>query len=79
MQTEEQAKTKWCPFSRSVWEGDNTLTSANRDSSGNYYDCDKCLGSACMAWRGASQLIDGANVPNDGNQYGYCGLAGKPF
>lgn len=39
--TEEEAKTKWCPFARSHWSGveraiDPTVS---------------CLGSGCMSWR----------------------------
>lgn len=64
--TEEEAKTKWCPFARV------DSTAANRPNPGP--NCDvtagwpPCIGSACMAWRRDVY----------GNDNGWCGLAGKP-
>lgn len=56
--TEEEAKTKWCPFTRIVMKGyrdsDALLATANRDSidagSGLGPTCN-CIASDCMAWR----------------------------
>ena len=65
--TEDEAKTKWCPFVRYAIVSKYVVSSgANRlgDDVGyheNASQC-RCIGSACMAWRPA----------------GYCGLAGKP-
>ena len=45
--TEEEAKTKWCPFARNGGEaGCNRLQST------------ECLGSACMAWRWSEEFAD---------------------
>jgi len=66
--TEEDAKTKWCPFVRFHVEGKAPTFTAtpNRDQRGT-----RCIGSACMAWRW--EYDDG----QDSGQ-GYCGLAGAP-
>lgn len=66
--TEEEAKTKWCPFSR-VHQIDNVSSTAiNRiadpsgkyDAQGNVPACTPgaslCIGSACMAWRFEPQM-----------------------
>lgn len=63
--TEDDAKTKWCPFVRSGMTDVNgspvNRWAANPTDSGvaDYYGDDKelrirwnkCIGSACMAWR----------------------------
>lgn len=70
--TEEDAKTKWCPFSRylaarKVGEMAAHLPAAvNRGHYGAPEVGTMCIGSACMAWR--SHLAG----------LGYCGLAGGP-
>lgn len=65
--TEEQAKTKWCPFvrltaSQGEWHTsrDPSLPSAPDDTQAY-----RCIASACMAWR--------SRHPENG----YCGLAGN--
>lgn len=76
--TEQEALTKWCPFSRAAnkengtgdvsiggmnrWRGEELLPKGTR-----------CLGSACMAWRETHMVTDANVDPRDG----YCGLAGK--
>jgi hypothetical protein len=53
IRTEEEAKTKWCPFVRFGW-GDvrNSAPGINRCGSGDGEMSEsKCIGSACMAWR----------------------------
>ena len=62
--TEEEAKTKWCPFARIVWAqrketGDgkwvtNGTVAFNRaqiEFSGEVHLKGFCIASACMAWR----------------------------
>lgn len=78
--TEEDAKTKWCPFVRhqslEEYGASNRAGKFNDDGVG--YDSDniwnKCVGSACMAWR-TEHFIDEKRMPD---VRGYCGLAGKP-
>ena len=85
--TEDEAKTKWCPFARV----DNTA--ANRVSAQSFAPGGDalCIGSACMAWRSRPQWrvrsdypwVDG--VPHGDNKgpnnetraAGFCGLAGE--
>lgn len=53
MLTEDEAKTKWCPFSRMAFqyrEGCNdAMITCNRDELGG--PVGPCIASACMAWR----------------------------
>lgn len=86
--TEQEAKTKWCPFAR-VGSETTGLGSINRDMrKGPAFDGAQCIGSGCMAWRksGAAkvenrkgQLVD-RDIDGTGRWHydGYCGLAGKP-
>lgn len=68
--TEEQAKTKWCPFVRLSGQP-NTFNRA--DPMEHLY----CIASACMAWRWAGyRPVPSQNVPNQNEAHGYCGLAG---
>lgn len=80
--TEDEAKTKWCPFIQVTWQGG--LLATNRD--GFIIDIDedgKCIASECMAWRWAltekelkelrEEFPDGS-FDNDCAD-GYCGLA----
>jgi len=65
--TEDEAKTKWCPFARLA-----ELDGANRGSvSGHDMPLAKCIGTACMAWRW--RIIPSKQDPHEA---GYCGLAG---
>lgn len=57
--TEEQAKSKWCPFVRLSAPVDSEAagTAGNRygdDIGGNF----RCIASACMAWRWKNQEFD---------------------
>lgn len=47
--TEEEAKTKWCPFTRAGTA--QRLAPVNRDISADVDSLTRCIGSACMAWR----------------------------
>ncbi len=82
--TEQEAKTKWCPFAR-VGSEQSGLGSLNREA--KYNDAvahARCIGSACMAWRWTERRTPAGQNPAGGsfNAYGedrgYCGLAGKP-
>lgn len=78
--TEEEAKTKWCPFVRAVADeagAEADHIGANRwaaDPGLPWGNTGLCIGSACMAWR--------AKHPAHENLYktaeGWCGLAGVP-
>ena len=66
---EYEAKEKWCPFAN-VALGEEA--SANRPYKDNFHDSCRCLGSGCMAWKYANPKT----VCDDGEDEGYCGLAG---
>ena len=78
--TEDEAKTKWCPFVLS----DNSDNAINRwcDGAfqlkdGSYKDAFKCIGSECMAWR--TTFIEREDPSGEVVRHnGYCGLAGTP-
>jgi hypothetical protein len=75
--TEEEAKTKWCPFARCY----------TSDGSYNRYDhgispATACIGAKCMSWRWVKDPLIAAmthkkQVPDYVGEHGYCGLAGK--
>ena len=86
MLTEEEAKTKWCPFARQSDEGTGAY---NRYQDMTMPPSCLCIASACMAWRWIdepylnetqrNQLIE--NMPILGiievkRERGFCGLAG---
>lgn len=51
--TDEEAKTKWCPFARpaEVRPDDCGEVRGNRNMNGTADPGALCLGSGCMAWR----------------------------
>ena len=58
--TEEEAKTKWCPFVRQAQNG--TIWSSNRwGDSRNPQPC-RCIASECMAWRWRLEREEGATI-----------------
>ena len=69
--TEDEAKTKWCPF---AIEASFNRVGINRNLEGD--PITPCIGSSCMAWR----WIDGepsiTGKPKSMCE-GYCGLAVK--
>ncbi len=94
--TEEEAKKRWCPFARCFPDNSEGMT----DGAGNRWTLDqddkpnafgndnKCIGSACMAWRWFHPGHD-PDLPrqfpdvigselNKRRDIGFCGLAGKP-
>lgn len=50
MLTEDEAKTKWCPLSRTGDTRSDERCTVNRAGNGPDVDC-YCIASACMAWR----------------------------
>jgi hypothetical protein len=85
--TEEEARTKWCPYARVImdWSEKHPVAGPfNRDrliaDSGNEEDHISqalCIGSACMAWR-CDRPEDWSAEMWTPTAHGYCGLAGKP-
>lgn len=89
--TEEEAKTKWCPFARvgvrwmdSQAESLADLAAIAVNRGENADTRSRCLGSACMAWRwepvplryhGTAVVMQS---PPPAPTDGFCGLAGKP-
>lgn len=55
--TEQEAKTRWCPFARVTVEWTNGIAAANRNLSDNEKPLTLCIGSACMAWRRKTQAF----------------------
>lgn len=94
MLSEDDAKTKWCAFSRFKFATSSDSPSSNREggpSAGQnpwLVSGTRCLASACMAWRwGRDAAGDVAyqvtKMPdNPGHTLnapmGFCGLAGRP-
>ena len=77
--TEDEAKTKWCPFAR-VTIRDDIADSWNRFEDGieAAVDGSHCIASNCMAWRwGKKPSADGVLFVED-REHGYCGLASRP-
>lgn len=89
--TEEEAKTKWCPFARAGgpmgseaqgtsynrWPSSDGTTKAMLEESGHI----KCISSACMAWRRRRWFWWPAWTVGEQMRrakIGRCGLAGKP-
>lgn len=65
--SEDEARTRWCPFSRVVkMQGDHPTDA-------EAYGQTRCIASNCMAWR-----WEAVGVLSPNNASGYCGLAGKP-
>ena len=81
--TEDEAKTKWCPFARVVSDTAAADSPANRypgDEDANAGTTNACIGSACMAWRRNTRTYAriGGGYGQTVSTHGYCGLAGKP-
>ena len=71
--TENEAKTKWCPFKR---EKGSSLYPW--ESIPEHYGTDGCcIGSACMMWRWHEQYDPNTNKMLPITE-GYCGLGGTP-
>lgn len=87
--TEDEAKTKWCPFSRYLSEGAGVnrwkqSAPPEEPHALNPVPC-RCIGSDCMAWRIDDSYLqmdmDDKGIlfrPVYGEVHGSCGLAEKP-
>ena len=71
--TEDEAKTKWCPFYRvpTAWEDDGRREAREIGEQ-------SCIASKCMAWRGEPIMTTNDDSKIVCRTDGYCGLAGKP-
>jgi hypothetical protein len=70
---EYDAKEKWCPFVRLGFSDDSSV---NRSSKDGIEKSSRCIGSRCMMWRFS---LSPNLVVEDGEDEGYCGLAGVPI
>lgn len=84
--TEDEAKTKWCPFAWRVMTPEaRILGQLERDVQDAPEPMTRCVASECMAWRWLlnTQKIDDPVTKSVGiitvssPVDGYCGLAGK--
>lgn len=78
--TEEEAKTKWCPFARvpgiSLGGHGIAINRSTEDDPKQKSLTPKCIGSDCMAWR--EDLTRDEASQGFAAQSGHCGLAGNP-
>lgn len=82
--TEDEARTKWCPFARAPFFTDAPgYPAVNRQAAGGSDLSCSCVASLCMAWRWVhgdpkdAKSKGGIMLPP--SQWpGYCGLAGGP-
>jgi hypothetical protein len=89
--TEEEAKTKWCPFARLTFSTEGFAAGNRFDDCAWAEKRALCIGSACMAWRvdgeyagawlrGQQDLLNAGKPASDKPfvPQGFCGLAGTP-
>lgn len=85
--TEEQARTKWCPFVRfHGTPSDDSISNRHGWFDNDNPGMSRCIGSVCMAWRmklsPATERKAEAEFRKGGQRIGeaegYCGLAGTP-
>lgn len=72
--TEEEAKTKWCPMSRSIHVG-RLMGGSYASPTNKNAEHSRCIASDCMMWRKRTWFNEESQI-NVGA--GYCGLAGTP-
>ena len=85
--TEDEAKTKWCPFVRVSGTGGEWHTNRPSHADVDAKPFDHCIGSACMAWRVDAERFQDArsgrlsdrDTTGHGTwiKLGHCGLAGE--
>lgn len=71
--TEDEAKTKWCPFARTY----TGCGPSNRGPQGELDDNALCVASECMAWRDHFTRTESGAIVFENRGFGYCGLAGR--
>jgi hypothetical protein len=87
--TEDEAKERWCPFSRLGSSSSPGFGGMNRDvneENGDSLRHTRCLASACAVWREteAADFVTLKAINREGYERspvpakGYCGLAGSP-
>ncbi len=74
MLTEEQARTKWCPFAQVEYD----KFPVNRLYSEPNPGACHCNASDCMAWRWFVETEQTEGSTSTVPERGYCGLAGRP-
>jgi hypothetical protein len=89
--TEDEAKKKWCPFTRLLTVDKNTGEPVSGSAAGYNrmpFEFEQavlpsavCIGSQCMAWRweragGARNAVEAA-LAGKSKTDGHCGLAGE--
>jgi len=75
--TEDEAKAKWCPFSRDFTSVGDGAVGVNRWGGGG----SRCIASACMAWRTRredSYYSAHGGLEDRPRTIGFCGLVGAP-
>ena len=78
--TEDEAKTKWCPFASArvvCWDKSNTQKLNAIWSDDGEQHTVVCIASACMAWR-RTNARPTMGEEASGQRAGFCGLAGAP-
>lgn len=78
--TEDEAKSKWCPFARGLIRSGTNMVAGNRIDNIETDPKATCIGADCMAWRWTDYEWTGnPSMPERaGGVNGHCGLAGKP-
>ena len=80
--TEDEAKTKWCPFVRYRLTGTDVAVNCDDPERPHAFDEEipfNCIASACMAWRWKAFPGAAASIgdPARSTTEGHCGLAGR--
>ena len=89
--TEEEAKTKWCPFARVIASETDTLSAPHHTGYNRVFinadgfedggrtnrnpSMAHCIASDCMSWRWDRSLAMSGHAKPT---QGFCGLAGQP-
>lgn len=71
----EDALENWCPFAKVRFAGLSGVVAVSRDEEGRADERCGCLADDCMAWRWSKKDNEDKE---EGNAWGYCGLAGTP-